>query len=189
MAAPTRKRKGFFDDFFGNMFNDEFERIQDRMRENMERMVREAGKAGKEGGARVEGPHVWGFSMRIGPDGKPVINQFGNVPPRLKAREGQEAKAAEEMREPLVDVIEGKDETTVVAEVPGVEKKDIKLDASEYGLMIDVETKDRKYHKAISFKSPVKPETAKATYKNGVLEVRLDRKGPVKEKETRIKIE
>ncbi len=180
MPWPWRRRRSFFDELFGNI-DEEIE----RMRERMNRMVREAGKIRGEGEFRVEGPYVYGFSMRVGPDGKPVFREFGNVQPRLKAR----GKVVEEAREPLVDVIEGDRETTVVAEVPGVEREDIKLDANENELKIDVETAERKYHKTISFKNPVRPETAKATYKNGVLEVRLERRAPAKEKSTRIPIE
>ena len=189
---PPRKRKGFFDDFFGGFFGDIDSEFA-RMREHMERSMEEAqkaqrsGKAGGPGQLRVDGPLVYGFSMRMGPDGKPVINQFGNMPPKIKAGEGK--AVGEETREPLVDVIEDKNETIVVAEVPGVERKDIRLDATENELKISVDAKERKYQKTVSFKALVKPETAKATYKNGVLEVRLDRKGPAKEKETRIKID
>jgi len=177
MAWPWKRKRGFFGDFFGDI-DGEF----DRMRERMERAMREAGRQGGPG-VRVEGPFVYGFSMRVGPDGKPVIREFGNVQPKLKGAK------AEESREPLVDVIEGDRETTVVAEVPGVEKKDIKLDATEEELKITVDAAHRKYHKAVYFKSAVKPETAKATYKNGVLEVRLERKAPAKEKGTKIPVE
>ena len=192
---PPRKRKGLFDGIFGGLFGDldgEFERMREQMERAVQRDIEEAQKRGSGPGAfKAEGPHVWGFSMRVGPDGKPVINQFGNVPQRLAPTAGGKAKRGEEpAREPLVDLIEADKETTVVAEVPGVAKEDIRLDAKEDSLEIDVEKGERKYHKVVQFKAPVKPETAKATYKNGVLEVRLDRKAsPAKEKSTKIKIE
>jgi len=63
----------------------------------------------------------------------------------------------------------------VVAELPGVEKKDIKLHATEDSLEIRTEN-EKKFFREIPFDMPVKPKTAKATYKNGVLSVRITKK-------------
>jgi HSP20 family protein len=77
----------------------------------------------------------------------------------------------------------------VVAELPGVEKKDIKLHATDDALEIRTEN-DRRYLKEVLFKTPVKPETAKATYKNGVLSVQIKKKARELEKEkTAIQLE
>ena len=41
----------------------------------------------KEGGkVREVGPIVYGYSMTIGPDGKPRIREFGNVKPTSAGR-------------------------------------------------------------------------------------------------------
>ena len=72
---------------------------------------------------REWGPFVYGYSMTIGPNGKPVIREFGNVKP---SRHGPMIK---EEREPLIDVVNTDGEINVVAELPGVDKKDIKLNA------------------------------------------------------------
>jgi HSP20 family protein len=164
-----KKRKDFFDLFF-NDFDDSFEqdfaKLQARMNELMHSaMMAQQGNMGM----RSEGPFVYGFSMRVGPDGRPVINQFGNVPHKKK-----EGVSVEE-REPLVDVITREKEISVIAEVPGVEKNDIQLKATPDSLSINVETKDRKYQKKIMVPQRILPNTAKATYKNGVLEVSFQR--------------
>ena len=83
----------------------------------------------------------------------------------------------------MVDTIEQKDYYEVVAELPGVEKKDIKLHATEDTLEIRTEN-EKRYYKEIPFDMPVKPETAKATYKNGVLSVRITKKEGEKKKTT-----
>jgi HSP20 family protein len=117
---------------------------------------------------RVErelGPFVYGYSMRIGPDGKPEINEFGNVKP---SRSGPEVK---EEREPLVDVIETNGEVRVVVELPGVEKKEIELHGTEDALTITVDNPERKYYKEVELPVKVKIKEAKTGYKNGVLEV------------------
>ena len=82
-----------------------------------------------------------------------------------------------EAREPLVDVYEEKDVVKVVAEVPGVEKKDINLNATEDRLIISVDTPQRKYYKEVDLPAKVDPKSAKASYKNGVLEVVLNKAG------------
>jgi len=117
--------------------------------------------------AREWGPFVYGYSVKIGPDGKPEVREFGNVKPSLKGPQVREE------REPLVDIIETNGEVHVVAELPGVEKKDIKLTATEEELTISVDAPERKYFKKIAFPAKVRVKEARTQYKNGVLEVTL----------------
>jgi HSP20 family protein len=133
--------------------------------------------------SRELGPFVYGYSMKIGPDGKPKIREFGNV---KQSRYGPEVK---EEREPLVDVIETNGEIHVVAEVPGVEKEDIKLHGTEDSLTISVDTCQRKYYKEVMLSTKVKVREAKADYKNGVLEVTLPKVKEEKSKGQPIKLE
>ncbi len=114
------------------------------------------------------GPFVYGYSMKVGPDGKPEIREFGNVKPR---RNG--LPHVQEEREPLVDVVETNGEIHVVAELPGVEKKDIKLSGTEDTLTIIVDNPQRKYFKEVALPGKVKVREASSQYKNGVLEVAL----------------
>ena len=78
-----------------------------------------------------------------------------------------------EERDPLVDVIETDGEIHVVAELPGVEKEEIKLHATESTLTISVESPKRKYFKEVTLPAEVRVQEAKSKYKNGVLEVTL----------------
>lgn len=116
---------------------------------------------------REWGPFVYGYSVKIGPDGKPEIREFGNVKP---SRFGPRVK---EEREPLVDIIETDGEIHIVAELPGVEKDDIKLHGTENTLTISVDTPQRKYYKEITLPAKVKVKETKTEYKNGVLEITL----------------
>lgn len=125
---------------------------------------------------REWGPFVYGYSMTIGPDGKPKISEFGNVKPSLKPAPFGLAKPrldVREEREPLVDVITTDKEVKVLAELPGVEKEDIKLHGTEDTLTISVNTPQRKYYKELEMPENVDPKSAKTNYKNGVLEVTL----------------
>jgi len=112
-------------------------------------------------------PYVFGFSMRVGPNGKPVIREFGNL------NRGTSGTLIREESEPLVDVVEEKNEVVVVAELPGVDKESIKVSATENRLIISVETPQRKYYKEVELPTRVDPKSATASYKNGVLQVRL----------------
>jgi HSP20 family protein len=125
---------------------------------------------------RQAGPFVYGYSMTVGPDGKPVIREFGNVKPSKRPtpfgfdRPSLELK---EEREPLVDVLPENGTLRVIAEVPGIEKKDIKLNCTESALTISVNTENRKYYKTINLPDVIDPKVSKASYVNGVLEVIL----------------
>jgi HSP20 family protein len=130
---------------------------------------------------RQYGPFVYGYSMSMGPDGKPVIQEFGNVKPSKKPGAfGLEQPALEpkDSREPLVDVINEAEQVRVVAELPGVEKPDIKTTISENRLTISVDSAARKYYKEIELPSSVDSDTSKASYNNGVLEIVLRKVKP-----------
>lgn len=159
------------DPFFGDI---------DRMFREMEKMMEEEFKNFTENvpkdyvkerklpdGSTVKefGPFVYGYSMKIGPDGKPEIREFGNIKKSLK---GPRVK---EEREPLVDVVETDSEIRVVVELPGVEKSDIKLHGTEDSLEISVDTPQYKYYKEVALPAKVRVKEAKSSYKNGVLEV------------------
>ncbi len=64
------------------------------------------------------------------------------------------APQVKEEREPLVDIVETNEDVHVVAELPGVEKTDIKLYGTEDSLTISVDTPQYKYFKEVEL--PVK---------------------------------
>jgi len=165
-----RNRRRYPFDIFG-----EFERMMNEMMQNtFQNLPKEF---------RQFRPYIYGYSFSLGPDGKPVIREFGNVKP---TKVGPEIK---EKREPLVDVMDEKDELVIFAEVPGVEKEDINLNLTEETLIINVDTEKRKYYKEVELPTAVDPKSTKASYKNGVLEVHLKKVGKEKEKGKRIPIE
>jgi len=123
--------------------------------------------------AKGPGPFVWGWSMTVDPDGKPVIREFGNLKHSSSARPWECPFQFRAEREPLVDVIEDKNVVRVIAELPGVEKEEIELRATESTLVISVNNKERRYYKELELPCRVDPSKAKSSYKNGVLEVEL----------------
>ena len=159
------KWKGYwtFDDFFK-----EFEREFREIEKDIARIMEDA-RNSAIGGSDIAKHRIYGFSITIGPDGEPRIERFGDV----SENSGFTDKIDE--WEPLIDMIEGDDEITVVAEVPGVDKKDINLDVGEDFIEIKVNNRDRKYHKKLDLPCRVNPDKSRASYKNGVLEIRIKR--------------
>ena len=143
-----------------------FKEMENRMPEEMYRERRLP-----DGSVRREyGPFVYGYSVKIGPDGKPVIREFGNMKPGVTG-EGKTPLNLTDRREPLVDLIEDDDTVKVLAELPGVEKNEIRLRATDNGLTISVDNPVRKYYKELEFPVEVDEKSAKSTYTNGVLEI------------------
>lgn len=175
-----------FDEWFGprkKRFGSWFPDIDEMMRE-MEKMMQQAFRNVEqqvpknlvrerkmEDGSTVRemGPIVYGYSVKIGPDGKPVVRKFGNIDAFPNLLGGGMAVKGE--REPLIDVIRGEGEIRVVAEVPGVAKEELKVTADENTVTIESVSGEQRYHKRIDLPETVDPRTAKSSYKNGILEV------------------
>ena len=113
---------------------------------------------------------VYGFSVKMGLGGKPVIEQFGNI----KATE--KGAVVAEVREPIVDIFDEGDKLVIIAELPGVEEKDIHLEVEDDILVLSAEANHRKYSKEVLLPSPVDASSMESSYKNGILEIKLRRK-------------
>jgi len=157
------------------MMEREFSQLQDRIPEDLKRE-----RKLPDGSTKTEwGPFVYGYSMTIGPDGKPQIREFGNVKPGTGR--GKPYLDVKEEREPLVDIVDADSEIKVIVELPGVAKEDINLMGTQDKLTISVDTQHRKYYKEIELPAKVDPKKAESTYKNGVLEVTLPKIGDKQE--------
>ncbi|MGC2571601.1 MAG: archaeal heat shock protein Hsp20 [Candidatus Nitrosopolaris sp.] len=141
------------------------------------------------GGGKVRevGPMVYGYSMTVGPDGKPKIREFGNVKPSRFGLGGRPEIIGE--TEPLVDVTTTYSEVKVVLEMPGTSKDKIKINAYDNTVEVRSEDPQRKYHKTFEIPAETDIETAKSTYNNGILEITFKKKEQTKAKGKTIKIE
>ena len=63
----------------------------------------------------------------------------------------------------------------VVAEMPGIEKQDVELSIDGKELEIKAQRDERKYHELVELPADVDIDSAKATYKNGVLDITLNK--------------
>lgn len=110
---------------------------------------------------------VYGFSVKLGGLGGPKVESFGNI------KKTEAGPTVEEVREPMVDIFEEEDIVQIIAELPGVEENNIKIDLKDDILNIFAEHGNRKYQKEILLSSKVKPETLTVSYKNGILEIKI----------------
>ena len=142
----------FFDDEFDRFFKSMFRSV------NLDELFENVKSTG------CTGPLCYGYTMTVGPDGIPVVKQYGNVKPGLETSD---------TREPLVDTLVDDKEKLVklVAEMPGVEKKDVKIVVDGKIVNIDAENGDKKYHVKVPIKHKVDENSVKASYKNGILEI------------------
>jgi HSP20 family molecular chaperone IbpA len=109
---------------------------------------------------------------RIKKHARPYVYQ---IPKNYRERKEKEP-------EPLIDILEEKDEVTVVAELIGFNRESLKIHVKNQRLTLSAEAPDRRYHKSLNLPIGVIPNSARTAYKNGVLEIRL--KKVVEEKAT-----
>jgi len=75
--------------------------------------------------------------------------------------------------EPLIDVLEERDEIAVVAELAGFQRENIRIQVKNQRLTLSAEALGHKYYKSLNLPKRVIPSNMCTTYKNGVLEIRL----------------
>lgn len=110
---------------------------------------------------------VYGVRVSTLADGRPSVQPFGNI------KKTPKGPVVEEVREPIVDVFDAPGEIHIVAEMPGVEEKDISLEVNGDILTISTRGESRKYQKEVLLSRQVKEEDMRWTYKNGILEIKI----------------
>jgi HSP20 family protein len=118
-----------------------------------------------KGNGSDSGSCCYGYTMTVGPDGKPVVKEYGNVKP--------DQLPTSDTREPLVDIIVDEKEKIVklIAEMPGVEKTDVKIVVENKIVDLSAEHDEKKYHVKVPVQHKVDENSAKASYKNGILKL------------------
>jgi HSP20 family protein len=196
-----REGKGFgsggwnFDDMFREFdemrkeaereFSEQFKNIENKVPKDLikEYETPEGGKV------RQVGPIVYGYSMTIGPDGKPKIRQFGNVKSPIGGMGSFEQPSISAEREPLIDISSTDNEVKIVAEMPGISKD--KINVNVYDKYVEIKSEDpkRKYHKKIEVPEDIDINSAKSNYNNGVLEINFKKKEQQKPQGRQINVE
>jgi HSP20 family protein len=138
-------------------FNDVFEQMFEQMNEMMEQM----GMGGS----------FEGFRMTNRPGEEPNFERFGeggDANP-FAGFEGFDDASTH------VDVLDEGDVVRVVADLPGVEKDDIRVAVSGDELKIQASNEDREYDERVNLSAIVDEDSGEATYNNGVLEITFEK--------------
>ena len=195
-----REGRGFgsgwnFDDMFREfdemrkeaerLFSEPFKNIENKVPKDLikEYDTPEGGKV------RQVGPIVYGYSMTIGPDGKPKIREFGNIKSPMGGMGSFEQPSLSAEREPLIDISSTDNEVKIVAEMPGISKDKINVNAYDKYVEIKSEDPNRKYHKKIEVPEDIDINSARSNYNNGVLEINFKKKEQQKPQGRQINVE
>jgi HSP20 family protein len=164
-----------------NMMEKEFAEAED-MLNRMFRTVREINTSDLTNNT----PYFYGYQVTMGPDGRPHVREFGNIRPSAKGLVEQTG-----VRAPLVDTALDEKQNTlkITAEMPGVNKEDVKIDVSGKYVTIHAEKGEKKYHADIPVDVELDDASAKATYSNGILELKIKLKQAQKSKGKEIRVE
>ena len=117
---------------------------------------------------------VYGVSVKVGMgeqgERELKVEPFGNV-----VRDPSGDSVVEDVREPLVDVHEEDDHVLVLAEIPGVSKKDVQLELSGDRLTIRAQRGENRYSKEVILPGKFPSEKMRWDCTNGILKIRLER--------------
>jgi HSP20 family protein len=164
---PFERKERSEVDWFREPFEDMIKRFEESMPPEFKDFVQE--EVTPVGVSRRYGPFVYGFSYTAEPGKEPVFREFGNIKPSYRGIEPSLG------REPLVDVMSEKEKYRIFVELPGVDKDKVKLDVAEDSVEIKTED-EKKFYKMIHLDSAVDADSARASYKNGILTLELDKK-------------
>jgi len=135
----------------------------DRSLEEIEKEIEDAVREGLASGRKLfSKPFVAGVAMKVGPEGKPTVQFFGDAP---LSSEGYRAPIHEQVLDEKSKVLR------VIIELPGVEKNDILVSAADDRISVKAEKETRKYKADLALKKEIDPESGGAEYKNGILEI------------------
>lgn len=134
----------------------------DRYFEEFEKEVQDFVKEGISNTRILSRPFVAGFQMRMGPEGRPNVQFFGD-----------HAFRGDGFRVPMIEqaVDQKNGVMRLVLDMPGVEKKDIEISATDGAALVKAEGESRKYRAEVQLKAQVEPDSGKAEFRNGVLEI------------------
>src|SRR5687767_14368003 len=166
-------------------FSEQFKNIENKVPKDLikEYDTPEGGKV------RQVGPIVYGYSMTIGPDGKPKIREFGNIKSPMGGMGSFDQPSLSAEREPLIDISSTDNEVKIVAEMPGISKDKINVNAYDKYVEIKSEDPNRKYHKKIEVPEDIDINNARSNYNNGVLEINFKKKEQQKPQGRQINVE
>ena len=141
------------------------------------------------------GPIVCGCAASLGPDGLPQIREFGNV--RSSATFGGSIRGStggvsmlKAEREPQIGIVTTDKEIRIVAELPGVDKQDVRVNT--FDNTVEISTSDRaarKYRAIIEVPQDAEMGSAKSSYNNGILEIIFNKESQSKTRGRQVRVD
>lgn len=152
----------------------------DKYFEELEKEIQDMMRTGIEEGKGMPKPFVAGFSLKLGPEGKPTFEYFGDAP---QSSEGFRAPMTEQVVDERLGTLR------IVADMPGVDKNDIEINTTERSVSLKAERENRRYKAEVPLKVEIEPDSARAEYRNGVLQVSFSLKDKSNKAARRVKVE
>mgnify|MGYP001590447913 FL=1 len=112
---------------------------------------------------------VYGVTIKTAVGGEPIVSTFGNI------KKTPKGPTVSQEREPIVDIFDEKEEVRIIVEVPGVTEESIKTEIKGDVLTLEAKDAGQKYYKEIVLPKEVDLGTLTSKYKNGVLEIRINK--------------
>ena len=73
---------------------------------------------------------VYGFTINTAAGGKPTVETFGNI------KKTDQGPKVNEEREPITDMFNETEEIIIIAEMPGIEEHDLKIELKEEEVLL-----------------------------------------------------
>jgi HSP20 family protein len=159
LSDPWWKRRKKKKPWLNDLYN-ELERLGDLLDETMQKAFNESKDT------QTKSNRFKSYSVKIAPDGKPRIREI------KKPLQRAESEVCEDL-EPLVDVIDEGKTVVVLVALPGVDKEHIDLRLNGNVLTFSVDADDFEWYDEFKLPVRVNPKSARASYKNGVLEIKI----------------
>ncbi|MCL1810810.1 MAG: Hsp20/alpha crystallin family protein [Methanomassiliicoccaceae archaeon] len=141
------------DDVWGGLFGEDLESLAKRLEKMFSDMESLRGTDIK----------AYGYVMYRDSAGNRYVKEYGNLLDRPE----------DVAEEPLIDVSLEHGAVRVTVEIPGVSMEDIEIGGTKSTLSISTDSGSRKFSRVLALPCDVDPDSAKAEYNNGILEVLL----------------
>jgi HSP20 family protein len=115
----------------------------------------------------------YGFTVTQGPDGIPIIKEYGQNPFQQPETFTIEGRLEDEILT-QVDVDQENKKVRIIADLPGVTKEAIKITTTDNKVNITAHNETQKYKGDVPLSVKVDPKTADAKYNNGILDITLN---------------
>ena len=126
-------------------------------------------QTGELGGSGKGVKGIYGFTVKVGlGDQQARVEPFGNI--RRDEKTGQ--TVVQEIREPVVDIFDETDHILIVAEMPGINVSDVKLQVKDDLLTITAARGDKKYRKELLLPGSFAKAKMSLACNNGVVEIK-----------------